>query len=373
MIPASTRRWAEIDLGAIRHNVRTLAALASPAKLCAVVKADAYGHGAVPVAEAALGGGASTLAVETVDEALDLRGAGIDTQILVLSEPHRDDLCEIVEFELTPVLSTPAGVRALACLVGPSPGLRQLPVHLGVDTGLHGVGCPVDGAVALSTEISEQPELSLQGICTHFAVADQLAHPVTQHQLDQFIQLLEKIRANGVTVGVVHVANTVASLTMPHTHLDMIRCGSGIYGIEPAGALTGATALRPALAVKARVTRVQRFPAGTRISYGLHYELARAAHIATLPIGYASGVPRALATSGQVLLHGQRCAIAGNIMMDRLFVDAGEIDVRAGDEAVLLGKQCDQEISAIEWANRLGTIADEIVCSIGPRLRRAYV
>jgi alanine racemase len=368
-----TQRWAEIDLSAIRHNVRTLAALASPAKLCAVVKADAYGHGAVPVAKAALASGASTLAVETVDEALDLRHAGIDKQILVLSEAHGDDLCEIVEFDLTPVLSTPAGVYALTREVGAFRKVRQLAVHLSVDTGLHGVGCPVDDAIALSTEISQQPELSLQGICTHFAVADQSAHPVTQHQLDQFMQLLGDMRANGVTVSVVHVANTVASLTMPHTHFDMIRCGSGIYGIEPAGALAGATALRPALTVRARVTRVQLFPAGTRISYGLHYELPHTAHIATLPIGYASGVPRALATSGEVLLHGQRCRIAGNVMMDHLFVDAGELDIRVGDEAVLLGKQCDQEISAIEWANRLGTIADEIVCTIGPRLSREYI
>ena len=139
-------------------------------------------------------------------------------------------------------------------------------VHLSVDTGLHGVGCPVDDAVGLSIEISRQPELSLEGVCTHFAVADQTAHPYSRQQFDQFVQLLEKLRANGIAAGVLHIANTVASMTMPHTRFDMIRCGAGIYGIEPASALAGAPTLRPALSVRARVARVQRFPAGTCIS-----------------------------------------------------------------------------------------------------------
>lgn len=373
MIAGQMQRWAEIDLDAVRHNVRTLVALASPAKLCAVVKADAYGHGAVRVAEAAVVGGAATLAVESVGEALVLRRAGIDAKVLVLSEPCLDEACELVEASLTPVLSTPAGVQAVAAAVGASPRTRPVAVHLSVDTGLRGIGCPVDDAVGLSAEISRQPELSLEGVCTHFAVADQAADPFTQRQVDLFTQLLEKISVNGISVGVVHIANTVASLTMPHTHFDMIRCGSGIYGIEPASALPGAPTLRPALSVSARVTRVQRFAAGTRMSYGLRYRLPRSACVATLPIGYASGVPRAFATSGEVLLHGQRCAIAGSIMMERLFVDAGQMDVRVGDEAVLVGRQGDEEISAIEWADRLGTIADEIVCTLGTRLHREYV
>jgi alanine racemase len=369
---APTRGWVEIDLDAVCHNVRTLAALASPARLCAVVKADAYGHGAAPVAKAAVASGASTLAVESVDEAIALRLAGVNAQILVLSEPDRNGACEIVEFDLTPVVSTREGVSTIAEMVRASETRRQRPVHLGIDTGLHGIGCRAGDAVGLSIEIAQRPELFLEGVCTHFAVADQSAHPFTRQQLDQFTRVLEEIRANGVEVGLVHVANTVASLTMPHAHFDMIRCGSGIYGIEPASAFAGAPTLRPALAVRAGVTRVQRFPAGTCISYGLRYELPRDAHVATLPIGYASGIPRALATSGQVLLHGQRCPIAGNIMMDHLFVDAGEIDVRVGDEAVLLGRQKGQEITAIEWANRLGTLADEVVCNLGTGLPRQY-
>ena len=369
---APTPRWAEVDLGAVRHNVGALAALATPARFCAVVKADAYGHGAIPVAKAALAAGASSLAVESVDEALDLRFAGIDTQILVLSEPDRERAYEIVEFGLTPLVSTRDVARSLARMVRASRSMRQLPVHLSVDTGLPGVGCPFDDAVGLATEIAQQPELALEGVCTHFAVADRPDHPFTQQQLQQFLQLLDAIRAKGVIVGLVHIANTVASLTMPQTHFDMIRCGSGIYGIEPAGALAGALTLRPALGVKARVTRVQLFPAGTRTSYGLRYELQRAAHIAMLPIGYAAGIPPALAAGGHVLIRGQRCPIAGDIMMDRLFVDVGMTDVRVGDIAVLIGRQGDQEITAIELAHRLGTLAEAIVCTVGSCLPRRY-
>jgi len=349
-----------------------LADLASPAKLCAVVKVDAYGHGAVPVAKAALASGASALAVESVDEAVELRRAEITAQILVLSEPDHDRACEIVDFDLTPVLSTFEGAYTVAKTVRASRHARRLRVHLCIDTGLHGIGCPVEDAVRLGIEIAQHPELVLEGLCTHFAVADRSAHPFTQSQLDQFVQVLDEIRANGITVDVAHVANTVASLTMPRAHFDMIRCGSGIYGIEPASRRSGSPILRPALSVRARVTRVQRFPAGSRLSYGLRYELPRDACVATLPIGYAAGVPRALATAGHVLLHGQRCPIAGSIMMDRLFVDAGETDVHVGDEAVLLGCQGGQEISAIEWAHHLATLADEIVCIIGTRLPRRY-
>ncbi|TML10883.1 MAG: alanine racemase [Actinobacteria bacterium] len=361
---APLQRWAEVDLGAVRHNVRALAALATPARLCAVVKADAYGHGAIPVAEAALAAGASSLAVDSIDEAVDLRLAGIDTQILVLSEPDRESACEIVEFGLTPLLSSRDAAYTLAGMVRASGRTRQLPVHLSVDTGLAGIGCPLEEAVGLSTEIAQQPELVLEGVCTHFAVADQPDHPFTQQQLNHFMQLLDAIRAEGVSIDLVHIANSAAALTMPQTHFDMIRCGSGIYGIEAAGALTGALTLRPALCVKARVTRVQLFPAGTRTSYGLRYQLPRAAYIATLPIGYAAGIPPSMATGGQVLIRGQRCPIAGDIMMDHLFVDVGMMELQVGDVAVLLGRQGDQEITVIELAKRLGTIADAIVCTI---------
>jgi alanine racemase len=366
--------WAEIDLDAVRANVRALAGVASPAALMAVVKADGYGHGAVQVARAALDAGAQWLGVALVEEGAELRAAGIDAPVLVLSEPPPPAAPAVVALGLTPVAYTRPGIDALAKAVADS-GADPLPVHLKVDTGMHRVGCAVADACGLAESIATRDELRLEGVLTHLAVADEPDDPYTPQQLDRFETVLDDLRRAGVAFDLVHAANSAAVLAFAErARFDLVRCGIAVYGVPPAPGLAGRVPLRPAMAVKARVTHVKRLPAGARLSYGLRYAMPREGAVATVPVGYADGVPRALsATGGEVLVRGQRHPIAGTVTMDQLMVDAGDGAVEVGDEVVLLGRDGDAEITADEWADRLGTIGYEIVCGIGRRVPRTYV
>jgi alanine racemase len=366
--------WAEIDLDAVRTNVRTLAGVASPAALMAVVKADGYGHGAVPVARAALDAGAQWLGVALVEEGAELRAAGIDAPVLVLSEPPPPAAPAVVALGLTPVAYTRPGIDALAKAVADS-GADPLPVHLKVDTGMHRVGCSVADACGLAESIATRDELRLEGVLTHLAVADEPDNPYTPHQLDRFDTLLDDLRRAGVAFDLVHAANSAALLAFAdRARFDLVRCGIAVYGVPPAPGLAGRVPLRPAMAVKARVSHVKRLPAGARLSYGLRYTMPRDGTVATVPVGYADGVPRALsATGGEVLVRGRRHPMAGAVTMDQLMVDVGDAAVEVGDEVVLLGRDGDAEITADEWADRLGTIGYEIVCGIGRRVPRTYV
>lgn len=365
--------WGEVDLAAVRANTRALLDLAAPAALLAVVKADAYGHGAVPVARAALDAGASWLGVALVEEGVALRDAGIDAPVLVLSEPAPAAAPTVVAHRLTTVVYTATGIEALAKAVAESGGEAPLPVHLKVDTGMHRVGCSPDDALPLVGAIDARPELALGGVCTHFAVADDPDDPYTARQLERFDAFLVALSASGRPRPIVHAANSAALLAHPSSCYDLVRCGIALYGVPPAPGLAGRVALAPALSLRARVSHVKTLPAGERLSYGLRYELSRDSRIATVPVGYADGVPRNLALAGgQALIRGRRHPIAGSVTMDQLMVDVGEAEAEVGDEVVLLGRQGDEVITADEWAERLGTIAYEVVTGIGPRVPRRY-
>jgi alanine racemase len=365
--------WAEVDLDAIRHNVRALRATVAPASVLAVVKADGYGHGAVETGRAALDAGATWLGVALVEEGVALREAGIDAPVLVLSEPVPDAAACVVTHRLTPVVYTALGIESLAKAVVEAGTGEPLPVHLKVDTGMHRVGAATRDAVVLAQHVLEHGELRLEGVCTHFAVADEPDNPYTEAQLHKFDGVLAELRVAGVRPAIVHAANTAGALAFPTARRDLVRIGIGIYGIPPAPALEGVVSLQPALAVKARVSHVKSLDAGSRVSYGLRYTLPADARVATVPIGYGDGVPRNLAHHGaDVLVHGRRCPIAGTVTMDQLMVDVGELLVERGDEVVLLGTQGGETITAAEWAARLGTIPYEIVCGIGPRVPREY-
>ncbi|MGQ0826091.1 MAG: alanine racemase [Actinomycetota bacterium] len=365
--------WAEVDLGAIRANVRALRAHTPTAEFLAVVKADGYGHGAVPVSWAALDAGASCLGIALVEEGVRLREAGIDAPLLVLSEPVADSADTVVQQRLTPVVYTGSAIEALAKAAASSKAGAPLPVHLKIDTGMHRVGCRPAEATELARQIDQHPELRLAGTLTHLAVADEPDNPYTARQLDQFARVCADLRGAGIDPGVVHACNTAGTIAFPSAHRDLVRVGIGLYGIAPATALAAVVELQPALAVKARVSYVKSIPAGARVSYGLRYETSRATRLATVPVGYADGVPRSLGhRGGEVLVHGRRCAIAGTVTMDQLMVDVGDLPVQVGDEVVLLGRQGEHEVRAEEWAALVGTIAYEIVCGIGPRVPRRY-
>jgi alanine racemase len=365
--------WGEVDLAAVRANTRALLDAAAPAALLAVVKADGYGHGAVPVARAALDAGATWLGVALVEEGVVLRDAGIDAPVLVLSEPAPAAAATVVAHRLTPVVYTANGIDALAKAVAEAGGGAPLPVHLKVDTGMHRVGCSPHEALALVDAIEARSELTLEGVCTHFAVADDPDDPYTAGQIQQFEAFLAALADGERARLIVHAANSAGLLAHPASHYDLVRCGIALYGVAPAPALAGRIALEPVLSLRARVSYVKSLGAGERLSYGLRYELATDSRIATVPVGYADGVPRNLAlTGGHALIGGRRHPIAGTITMDQLMVDVGDTPVEVGDEVVLLGRQGGEAITADEWAERLGTIAYEVVTGIGPRVPRRY-
>jgi alanine racemase len=292
----------------------------------------------------------------------------------VLSEPPPAAAPAVVALGLTPVAYTPVGIEALAKAVAEADGAERLPVHLKVDTGMHRVGCTVDDALALAESIAARDELHLEGVLTHFPVADEPDNPYTAQQLDRLDDVLATMRDAGVAFDMVHAANSAGLLAFgDRARFDLVRCGIAVYGLPPAPELAGRVPLRPSMALKARISHVQTLPAGARVSYGLRYTMPHAGTVATLPIGYADGVPRNLAVAGgEVVVRGRRHPIAGTVTMDQLMVDVGDAPVEVGDEVVLLGRDGDAEVTADEWAERLGTINYEIACSIGRRVPRSY-
>jgi alanine racemase len=361
--------WAEIDLGAIGHNVGVLRRAAAPAAVWAVVKADGYGHGAVAVARAALEAGAEGLCVALVEEAAALRRAGLDAPILVLAEPPPHQYGEVVRTQARAVVYSERAIEGLAAARTP------VRVHLKVDTGMHRVGATSADAIALARRIAARPSLVLDGVMTHLAVADEPDDPYTDRQLDAFDAVLSALRAEGIEPPFVHAANSAAGLAHPRARHAFVRAGIAVYGIVPGpGVAHLSTELRPALSLRARVSFVKRVAAGERISYGLRHRFAADTTVATLPLGYADGVPRRLsATGGAVLIGGRRRPIVGVVTMDQLMVDCGDDVVAPGDEAVLIGSQDAETVTATEWATRLDTIAYEVTCGISARVPRVYV
>lgn len=370
--PSGRWAWAEIDLEAFAHNVRHLATVVTPASLWAVVKADGYGHGAVAVARTALDAGASGLCVALVSEAVTLRAAGIDAPVLVLSEQPPTQAADAVAARVVSTVSTRAGIADLAAAAAAAGVVHR--VHLKVDTGMHRVGCAPADAVELARLAMSTPGVHLDGVFTHLACADDPAHPANASQLAVFATVLDELTAAGVRPAVVHAANSAGALAHPHARFDLVRTGIAMYGLVPGDGVAHLTGeLRPVMSLHARVSFVKRVGAGSGVSYGLRHRLERDTTIATVPVGYADGVPRRLwATGGEVLVGGRRRRIVGVVTMDQLLVDVGDDPVAIGDHVVLIGAEGDERITADEWAQRLGTIGYEIVCGVSSRIERIH-
>ena len=368
--------WAEIDLDAIAHNVAVVRGIVAPSAVWAVVKADAYGHGAVAVARAALMAGADGLCVALVEEGIALRKAGIVAPILLLSEQPAEQADEIVAFDLQPTVTSLEGIAALVLAARSNTGKAPVDVHLKLDTGMHRAGADLGFAVGMVQAISDHDELQLASIFTHLAMADEPAAPANELQIHRFDAALAEVRSAGYDVPIVHIANSAAALALGDARRDLVRLGIAMYGIEPGpGVADLCTDLRPALSLHARVSAVKTVAAGEGVSYGLRHRFDRDTLVATIPIGYADGVPRRLfGTGGEVLIHGVRRPIVGVVTMDQLMVDCGDLVVAVGDEVILIGGQIgaagQDAIPAEEWAARLGTIGYEIVCGISKRITR---
>ncbi|MDH3707502.1 MAG: alanine racemase [Acidimicrobiia bacterium] len=363
--------WASVDLGAIAHNAEVLAAAAPGAELCAVVKADGYRHGAVAVARTALRAGATWLAVALVEEGIELRDAGITAPVLVLSEPRPNQMSLVVEYDLTSTVYTGEGLASIAAAA--KQAAARVAVHLKVDTGMRRVGAEPADAVRLADAIEAKDSLWLAGLWSHCPVADEPDNPFTDQQIGDFAAVVDEVRRAGHEPELVHLCNSAATLTHPEAHYDMVRCGIALYGIAPSPALAGHADLQPAMSLHSEVSFAKRVRTGTAVSYGHAWTAPTDTTIATIPIGYADGIPRRLSSlGGEVLVGGRRCPMVGRITMDQLLVDCGDFAVAAGEPVVFIGRQGDDEITATDMALLLDTIAYEVVCDIGSRVRRRY-
>jgi alanine racemase len=384
--PGLRPTWAEIDLGAVRHNARLLRRLAHPAELCAVVKADAYGHGSVPVARAALEGGASWLAVALVEEGVQLRDAGIDAPVLVLSEPTAEAMTTVVARGLTPTVYTPEGAAA-ADRAAKSAG-TVVDVHLKLDTGMHRVGVRPAELDAVVGAVHAAAGLRFAALWTHFSVADETddeSRAFTAGQIALFTETRALLAAAGMTPPMVHAANSAGAIAFPDARLDMVRCGISLYGVVPlpgldqvlAGdpAVVGTELLRPVLTLRSAVSLVRSLDAGECPSSGRRRSLERTSMVATVPIGYADGLPRRYFTGGgTVLIGGRRRPLAGSVTMDQIVVDLGpDADTKVGDEVVLIGRQGPGSLTVADWAEVLSTIGNEVLTEIGSRVPRVVV
>ncbi len=371
---------AEISASAIAHNVRALKAVVGDSLFCAVVKANGYGHGAELAAKAALVGGADMLAVAIIDEGIELRESGVTAPILLLAEVPPDTIVAALENGLTLTVGSIDGARAAVARAEAFGGRHR--VHVKVDTGMHRMGVAPEGVEDVVDVLTASAAVDLEGIYTHFSVADGSSaadRAFTRDQIATFDEVLTSLAARGVAPRIVHAANSAGALGYPESRRSMVRVGLALYGYLPEAWLASALeevgeTLQPALTLRANVVAVRHADAGERPSYRRRRALENAATIATVPVGYADGYPRRLFDAGaEVLINAKRYPLAGMVTMDMLVVDCGDDTVAPGDEVVLLGRQGDEEITADEWADHAGTISWEILCGIGARVPRILV
>lgn len=368
------RAWVEIDLAALTHNVKQLKKLLSPhTELMAVVKADAYGHGAVAVSQTALQAGASWLGVATIPEGIELREAGIEAPILLLGATHTaEQVKAIAHWHLQPTICTTKQALIFSEVLA---GINQsLPVHAKLDTGMSRLGTPWEEATEFLQLVKRLPNLKLASIYSHLATADSPDPAVMREQHQRFKRAIEQIKIAGINPPRLHLANSAAALADPDLHYDLVRVGLATYGLYPAPHLQSIANLKPAMQVKARVTQVKTIEAGTGVSYGYQFIAQRQTKIAVIGIGYADGIPRNLSNKMQVLVRGQFVRQVGAVTMDQLMLDVTDIpDLEVGEVVTLLGKDGENQISADDWAVTLGTISWEILCGFKHRLPRVAV
>jgi alanine racemase len=364
---------AEIDLEAIRHNVRAVRSAVGPAPaIMAVVKADGYGHGALPVSRAAVQAGATCLGVAIPEEGAELRAGGVREPIVVLGPADPEQAALIVEHGLVAAVATSELAHRLSRAAAAAG--RRVAVMAKIDTGMGRVGVAPEEAPAFVRGLLALPGVTLQGVFTHLAHADAREKSHATLQLSRLGAVLAQLDRAGVSVPWISAANSAAIMDLPAGHFSLVRAGIMLYGLLPSAELRRPAAVRPAMRITTRIGFLKRVRAGTTIGYGCTYTAPRETWIATLPVGYADGYDRRLSNAGPVLIGGRRHPVAGRVCMDQIMVDLGpEAAAKVGEEAVLLGRQGAEEITATELAELAGTISYELLCGISPRVPRIYL
>jgi alanine racemase len=367
--------WIEISLLAIRENISAFRQIVSQrAQIMGIIKADAYGHGAVKVAGALRQAGVRNFGVALVQEGVELRENGFDEPALILGYTPEEDFPAALRHKLTLTIYSYSQAALLARHAADMGTPAR--IHIKIDTGMGRIGfLPINHAAREIDEIAALPNLILEGVFSHLAWADNPESGFTKVQYARFRDLLADLEKMGVEAGTRHIANSAATINFPFTHLDLVRIGISLYGLYPDAqmAVHPKIPLVPAMQVKAKLVHVKEVAEGTPLSYGCTFTTRRRSLIGTVPMGYADGIPRALSSNGDVLVKGKRCPIAGRICMDQFMVDlSGLDDVKVGEEVVFLGSQDGNTITADEVAEKAGTISYEIVTRMSPRLPRIY-
>lgn len=372
--------WAEVNLDAIAHNVRAIKNHVGPkVEVIAVVKANAYGHGAVPVARTALESGATWLAVYRLMEGIELRQAGITAPVLILGYTLPSEAEAVVRWNLTPTVNERAQAEALAAAA--SRQGKHLPVHVKVDTGLGRFGLLPEEVVPFCQVVVALPGLELEGLYTHFAAADETSESsraYTRRQLNVYLAAVKALETQGIRLPLHHAANSAAQLTLPVSHLNAVRLGIALYGLSPFSSGLPPVSLQPAMTLKSRVVRLRRLPAGASIGYGRTFTTQRPTRVALVPVGYGDGYHRLLSNRGQVLVHGQRVPILGRVSMDQIVIDVSDITgVKQHDQVVIFGCQTGDwgqaTLPAEEVAAWAETINYEVTTGLLPRVTRVYL
>ena len=379
--------WAEIDLNAYAHNIKELRRITQPdAMLMVVLKANGYGHGAAEVAREALQHGAAWLGVARLNEAVDLRKAGLEAPILILGYTPADFAPQLIEFDLTQTVYDYANAESIsskALKLG-----KKISAHIKIDSGMGRLGLvthalmpeeairktnpnPIDTV----EKIAKLRGLDIQGLFTHFATADFADRTYANRQLEIFLDFLHQLDRAGFQPPIRHAANSAALIEMPASHLDMVRPGIATYGLNPSDEINkGKATLKPVMSLKTRIIQLKKVSAGFNVSYGITYQTKNATTIATVPMGYADGLNRLLSSRGQMIVHGQKVPIIGRVCMDLTMLDVGKIsDVGMEDEVVIFGRQGNDSITADDLASELNTINYEIVSTVMARIPRVYV
>jgi alanine racemase len=366
--------WAEIDLKNIEHNITVVKEKVGACEIIGVVKADGYGHGALETAQVLINNGVSSLGVGTLSEAIILREAGITCPIIILGLTPWAYHSELIEYDLTPVLASYTDTRVLSTLAVKAK--KTMEVLLAVETGMGRIGfMPTEGSITEITGIHRLPNIKIKGLFSHFAIADEKNKSYSHWQLNNFKNFYKRLEKVGVPINYRTIANSSAILKLPESYYEAVRPGILLYGYYPSDLIDKNTLeIKPAMTLKANIVFIKRVPPGYSISYGRKFTTERESIIATLPIGYADGYPRALSGKGRVIVKGQYAPIVGAICMDQCMIDVTDIPgVRKYEEVILMGSQSDKTITADEIAEKTGTVKYEIICRIGQRVPRVYI
>jgi alanine racemase len=368
--PSSCRAVCRIDLGALRHNLSEIRRAIGPGiAVCGVVKGDAYGHGAVPVATALEAAGIEHLAVASLEEALELRRAGVTVPVLIFGGVRPDRAREAARERLAVTVWSAATARTLAAALDPE---EPLDVHVKVDTGMHRVGALADDLSELITALRAGP-FRIAGTMSHLACADEPGHPSVPPQIAAFASALQTMDARGVQPGLRHLANSAGAVEWPSARYDMVRAGIALYGGTPSPGLAGRLDLRPVMSLQTRVVQVKTIPAGDCVGYGHTFAATRPTRLAVVPVGYAIGYPRALSNRGEVLVRGHRAPVVGIVSMDHVTIDVTDVpSVAEGDLVTLWGTDGTQLLDVMDLGARAGTIGYELLTCVSPRVPRIY-